>query len=146
MEFDLIYLIQLSLTLFVQTQEDVERCKESWRLLRTGNAKGLKLMTKEGDGGAMVLFDEFYSRLFERCEAFRRYFSMDIRKRATILLRIVDQLTALDLTYKNQTEERFRELGKMHSSMSIRPWMYSVFIETSVILEREKDIGERCQI
>lgn len=78
----------------------------------------------------MILFDEFYSRLFERCEAFRGFFSTDVRKRATILLRIVDQLIHLDLSHKSQVEQRFMELGQFHRMMAIRPWMFSVFVET----------------
>lgn len=78
----------------------------------------------------MFLFDEFYSRLFERCDAFRSYFSTDTKKRATILLRIVDQLTDLKLDQRDEAEIRYRELGALHMTKAIRPWMYSVFIET----------------
>lgn len=102
-------------------------------MLRAGTAGGLKLIAKEGETGVIALFEEFYLRLFERSEAFRGYFSGDVRKRGAVILRILEQLTSLNLKTLPFLEKRFKELGMLHVGMNIRPWMYSVFIETLVI-------------
>lgn len=113
-----------------KTQDDIVRCQQSWELLRSGNAAGLRLLSAEDNNGIMTLFEEFYARLFERSEAFRGFFSSDVRKRGAILLRIIEQLTFIDVAMSSDLEKRFAELGRMHRSMNIRPWMFSVFIET----------------
>lgn len=84
------------------------------------------------NNGVSVLFEEFYARLFERSEAFRSFFSTDVRKRGAILLRIIEQLVYINLEMTKELEKRFLELGRMHRAMNIRPWMFSVFVETCV--------------
>lgn len=110
----------------MENQNDIDICRDSWAIIRSR-----KVSDTNGElFDTMQMFDEFYSRLFERSDAFRSYFSTNTRKRAAVVLRILEQVTNIQIKELDLLRKRFNELGNLHIGMNIRPWMYSVFIET----------------
>lgn len=49
-----------------------------------------------------------------------------------MLIRIIEFLTTLDVEAKEIFAKRVEGLAKVHSKRTIRPWMYSVFIEVCI--------------
>jgi len=115
----------------ILTPYHLKKVKSSWMLLKSGSCEGFSAGTG-GRSGLVFFFDEFYLRLFQRSKKFRAYFGADLKKRGEILLRIIQFVTSLDISDKDKIESQINILGRAHAKRNIRPWMYSVFVETLI--------------
>jgi hypothetical protein len=93
----------------------------------------IKTQERKGVSGVVYFYDEFYKRLFDRSEAFNSFFSGDMKKKGQVLIRIMEFLTTIDMDAPELFYLKCEGLAKVHSKRTIRPWQYSVFIETVII-------------
>lgn len=109
-------------------------CMDSWKLICNNREKtdsGLELT------GITLFYNDFYERLAlvdenKKIESVLSAHSTGLNKiaeKGAIIIRIINY--ALSITKNDeQTQFRLYNLGKAHTKRAIRPYMYSVFIQT----------------
>uniref|UniRef100_A0A6C0HTT3 Globin domain-containing protein n=1 Tax=viral metagenome TaxID=1070528 RepID=A0A6C0HTT3_9ZZZZ len=109
-------------------------CMDSWKLICNNREKtdsGLELT------GITLFYNDFYERLAlvdenKKIESVLSAHSTGLNKiaeKGAIIIRIINY--ALSITKNDeQTQFRLYNLGKAHTKRTIRPYMYSVFIQT----------------
>mmetsp|Transcript_27622 Transcript_27622/g.35698 ORF Transcript_27622/g.35698 Transcript_27622/m.35698 type:complete len:334 (+) Transcript_27622:37-1038(+) len=115
------------------TKHHLKAINKTWKLIREGTAEGLTKGTG-GKSGIVFFFDDFYFRLYQRSTEFSDFFGGDLRKRGEVLLRITQYIASMDISDRRQLDKDLELLGKTHAHVkrNIRPWMYSVFVETLI--------------
>ena len=109
-------------------------CTDSWKIIcnkREMMESGIELT------GITLFYNDFYERLHtvdenKKIESVLSAHSTGLNKiaeKGAIIIRIVNYALSLS---KNDEETQFRlyNLGKAHATRSIRPYMYSIFIQT----------------
>lgn len=107
----------------------VEVCRRSW--------VSIKEKQISGTTGVVFFYDQFYNRLYERTKAFEVIFDGSLKKKGKVLAAAMEFVTTIDAVDIVGTSRRIREVGKMHcrtkgAMQKIRPWMYSVYLETLI--------------
>jgi hemoglobin-like flavoprotein len=109
-------------------------CMDSWKLICNNREKtdsGLELT------GITLFYNDFYERLAlvdenKKIESVLSAHSTGLNKiaeKGAIIIRIINY--ALSITKNDeQTQFRLYNLGKAHTKRAIRPYMYSVFVQT----------------
>jgi hemoglobin-like flavoprotein len=109
-------------------------CVDSWKLIcnkRETSESGLEL------NGITLFYNDFYERLLlvdenNKIESVLSAHSTGMNKiaeKGAIIIRIINY--ALSITKNDeQTQFRLYNLGKAHTKRTIRPYMYSVFVQT----------------
>lgn len=116
------------------TPRSTKLCSESWKTIVNQEIKdeyGISL------SGITVFYNEFYERLeqfdssgrFEAVLSRHSSSSNRIAAKGAILVRIVKFVLAIDGDNK-QTQTMLYMLGRSHAQKTIRPWQYSVFVQT----------------
>ena len=106
---------------FVQTikQQDVTNFASLWariyadRTLRPG-----------GETMLSEMFEVFYNKLFERSDKFRDFFGSNYKERCRILSRQMVFFTTLELD--DTVDSVFEDLGKLHQTLGISKYVFSV--------------------
>ena len=107
-------------------------CKQSWNVLMAQNDPESNLI------GITMFYTEFYE-LLDKFDSTGRFDAVltrnttgmnKIAAKGAILLRIIQFVLSLDVENGKQTNYSLHMLGKSHSHKQIRPWQYSVFIQT----------------
>lgn len=113
-------------------------CEDSWSKIVANEIEdqyGGKI------SGMTVFYDEFYHRLeqFDSKGQFEAVLSRHaasgsskIAAKGAILVRIVRYVLAIRVDTK-QTQMMLYMLGKAHSTRNIRPWQYSIFVQTLLL-------------
>eukprot|EP00607_Mallomonas_marina_P008568 CAMPEP_0182418242 /NCGR_PEP_ID=MMETSP1167-20130531/2733_1 /TAXON_ID=2988 /ORGANISM="Mallomonas Sp, Strain CCMP3275" /LENGTH=270 /DNA_ID=CAMNT_0024592373 /DNA_START=255 /DNA_END=1067 /DNA_ORIENTATION=+ len=113
-------------------------CADSWESILSGGYE------EDADGNRTSGMTRFYNEFYERLEVFdssgkfeavlsRHSSGSDkIAAKGAILIRIVKFVLKIEEDNK-QTQLLLYMLGKSHSQKSIRPWQYSVFVQTLLI-------------
>ncbi len=109
-------------------------CSDSWGVIINGTMKD-----EYGNSvsGMTVFYNEFYERLaqFDQNGKFEAVLSRHsngmnkIAAKGAILIRIIKFLLKIE-TDSEQTQLMLYMLGKSHSQKNIRPWQYSIFVQT----------------
>ncbi|CAN0054641.1 unnamed protein product, partial [Heterosigma akashiwo] len=106
----------------------IETAGRTWELLTNGTANGM--VDQIGRSGVVLMYDEFYFRLFKRARRFEEIFP-GVQKRAEVMLKAVEFLLALKGDDSIAEKKRIYFLGRAHRfKQSVRPWHFSVYAET----------------
>mmetsp|Transcript_14342 Transcript_14342/g.21101 ORF Transcript_14342/g.21101 Transcript_14342/m.21101 type:complete len:239 (-) Transcript_14342:134-850(-) len=106
----------------------LEKCRFTWGILSNGTAQGMS--TQVGRAGIVLLYDEFYFRLFKRAKRFEEIFA-SIQQRGEVLMKAMEFLLALDGDDREVERKRLYYLGRSHRfKKGVRPWHFSVYAET----------------
>ncbi len=109
-------------------------CSDSWSII-------INSTTKDEMGncisGMTVFYNEFYERLaqFDQNGKFEAVLSRHsngmnkIAAKGAIIVRIIKLLLKIE-TDNEQTQLMLYMLGKTHNQRQIRPWQYSIFVQT----------------
>lgn len=108
---------------------DIVVIKDSWELLKSGDCQGIR---GRGSDGMIILFDEFYSRLFRRSRAFEGVFGDSLKARGEVMVRIIEFVITLDLDHSDHVLAQLFFLGRAHAQKKIRPWQFGTFAETLI--------------
>jgi len=112
----------------VVTAVSLEHCSNTWNLISLGTAQGMG--NQIGRSGVVLLYDEFFFRLFKRAKVFEDIFP-SVQQRAEVLLKGVEFLLGLNGSDSPQEQKRLLYLGRAHRfKQRVRPWMFSVYAET----------------
>ena len=109
-------------------------CVDSWKYIvqkREMTASGIELT------GITLFYNDFYERLnivdenkkIESVLSSHSYGLNKIAEKGAIIIRIVNYALSLT-TNDEQTQFRLYTLGKAHAKRAIRPYMYSIFVQT----------------
>ncbi|CAM9531227.1 unnamed protein product, partial [Heterosigma akashiwo] len=110
------------------TPQMMEMAGKTWELLTSGTANGMA--DQVGRSGVVLMYDEFYFRLFKRARRFEEIFP-SVQKRAEVMLKAVEFLLALKGDDHVSEKKRIYFLGRAHRfKQSVRPWHFSVYAET----------------
>ncbi|CAM9420358.1 unnamed protein product, partial [Heterosigma akashiwo] len=112
----------------IVTTAMMENTNRTWELLSSGQAQGMA--DQVGRSGVVLMYDEFYFRLFKRARKFEEIFP-SVSKRAEVMLKGVEFLLALAGNDSVAEKKRIYYLGRAHRfKQSVRPWHFSVYAET----------------
>jgi hemoglobin-like flavoprotein len=112
-------------------------CGESWKIIMSNE-------TKDEFGGSISGIASFYNDFYERLELFdssgrfeavltrHSSDSNKIAAKGAILIRIIQYVLKIEKD-NDETQLLLYMLGKSHSQKAIRPWQYSIFIQTLLI-------------
>mmetsp|Transcript_6152 Transcript_6152/g.6345 ORF Transcript_6152/g.6345 Transcript_6152/m.6345 type:complete len:281 (+) Transcript_6152:96-938(+) len=112
-------------------------CRESWDLIMNRECVD---DSGAATSGMTMFYNEFYERLevFDSSGKFEAVLSRHssgtnrIAAKGAILIRIIKFVVKIEEDNK-QTQLLLYMLGKSHSQKNIRPWQYSVFVQTLLI-------------
>jgi len=112
----------------VVTSMTLEKCTKTWNLISLGAAQGMG--NTIGKSGVVLMYDEFFFRLFKRAKIFEDIFP-SVQKRAEVMLKGIEFILGLTGNDSPQEQKRLFFLGRAHRfKQSLRPWMFSVYAET----------------
>ena len=110
--------------------------KESWNIMVNKN------VCKDGNStsGITLLYNEFYERLgiLDTTGRFEAVLTRNVegvsmlQAKGAILIRILKYVLSVEEDSK-ETQRKLYLLGKAHSEMDIRPWQYSIFVQTLLL-------------
>jgi len=109
-------------------------CKKSWKIIcdkKEMSESGLELT------GITLFYNDFYDHLLTmdenvKIEAVLSAHSTGKNKiveKGAIIIRIINYILSIDKN-DEQTQYRLYNLGKAHARRNIRPYMYSIFVQT----------------
>ena len=119
----------------VVNKNTMKLCQESWKLIIKDEVKdGFTL------SGITLFYTEFYDLLekFDSSGRFEAVLSMHsvgvnkIAAKGQILVRIMHYVLSIDIDHPNELQYSLYMLGKSHSHKQIRPWQYSIFVQTMI--------------
>ena len=120
----------------VVSARSLKLCQDSWHIIIADTVNELGSSVS----GFTVFYNDFYDRLnvIDTTKAFDKVLSKycyghnKIATKGSIIIRIVKYILSLDFESKS-TITKLGHLGKAHSTYGIRPWMYSLFVETLLL-------------
>ena len=120
----------------IVTTRSLKLCQDSWNIIIADTLNELGSSVS----GFTVFYNDFYDRLnvIDTTKAFDKILSKHcygrnkIATKGSIIIRIVKYILSLDFESKS-TITKLGHLGKAHSTYGIRPWMYSLFVETLLL-------------
>ncbi len=118
-------------------RKSAQICSDSWNVILN---KGVKDEFGNTTSGMTLFYNDFYERLaqFDQNGKFDAVLSRHsngmnkIAAKGAILVRIIKFILKIE-SDSEQTQLMLYMLGKSHSQKQIRPWQYSVFVQTLLI-------------
>lgn len=119
----------------VVNKNTIHLCQESWKLIIKDEVKdGFTL------SGITLFYTEFYELLekFDSSGRFEAVLSMHstgqnkIAAKGQILMRIMQFVLSIDIDHPKELQYSLFMLGKSHAHKQIRPWQYSIFVQTMI--------------
>ncbi|CAM9258321.1 unnamed protein product, partial [Ectocarpus fasciculatus] len=110
--------------------------KDSWQQLVKKNVIENGISTS----GITVFYNEFYERLriLDTSGRFEAVLTRNIegmsmlQAKGAILIRMVKYVISISGD-SQETQSQMQALGRLHSSKDIRPWQYSIFVQTLLL-------------
>lgn len=119
----------------VVNKHTLKLCQESWKLITKDEIKdGFTL------SGITLFYTEFYELLekFDTTGRFEAVLTMHstgmnkIAAKGQILVRIMQYVLSIDIDHPKELQYSLYMLGKSHNHKQIRPWQYSIFVQTMI--------------
>lgn len=113
------------------TSEMISLCKKNWYDLKNGlPTKMLSASIATGKTGIVLVYDDFFERLFLRSDVFKRVFK-NIRTRGKVLVYAAEFILSVKGDQSSEEVERIHRLGSWHRTKpGLRAWQFSVYIQT----------------